>query len=406
MLEQLNTTLTQLVQTVRPAVVSIEARTSLRIPGIEIRASSGGHRDVVTQYLQKIQKDLKSPNIPWLPGRTGTGFLLQGGHVVTTYDVVARTAPMLFVFLDSRTADRRALLSSQPVPPEALSIILDDGTRLRATRVHADPQANVAVVKVDVPPEKGLRWGDSSRVVPGNLVLTIGNQEGFSHSAALGMVAGVRRSGTSSGRRYDNLIQFQGAVGAGGSGSPLLNLQGEVIGMVIAVPANTPVLMTSRVKEGTPLQTPPPVSLADAIQSPLSIRHPLPGGMSNMGFAIPSSDLHNIVERLQKNASLPRPGWIGIQPGLSAGAAVSLLRVYKDQPADRAGIRPGDQIIAINGTPTRSLEDVRQALQRVFAGQTIRLELKRGTMSLSRTLVARPKPSDEELDALTFYEKR
>lgn len=412
LLEQLDAALTQLVQKVRPAVVSIEAR--FPVPGMsgEVQRLADRDRDMVAQYLQKIQKGLNSPGNRWLPGRTGTGFLLQEGYVVTTYDVVARTPVALNVVPGPGTTGRQSLRVTQPVPPEALSIILEDGTRLKATRVHADPQANVAVMKVDTPPEKGLRWGDPSQVVPGNLILTIGNQGGFSHSATLGMIAGVRRSGTSSGRRHDNLIQFQGVVGAGGSGSPLFNLRGEVIGMVIAVPANTPALpssLTLWLRDGIlshRSRQSPPVSLADTVQSALSMLHPFAGGMSNLGFAVPSSDLRSIVERLQKNASLPRPGWIGIQPGPPVGAAVPLLRVYRDQPADRAGIRPGDWIIAIDGTPIRSLEDVRQALQHVFAGQTIRLELKRGTMSLSRTLVAQPKPSAEELSMLTFYEKR
>src|SRR5262249_52218167 len=104
---------------------------------------------------------------------------------------------------------------------------------------NSDKSSNVAVLKVDgVDLKLGLNWGDSSHISPGSLALTIGNQAGFRNSVCLGLISGMGRAGRSAGRRYNNLIQFQRPVSGAGSGGPLLNVRGEVIGMIVAAPAD------------------------------------------------------------------------------------------------------------------------------------------------------------------------
>jgi S1-C subfamily serine protease len=150
------------------------------------------------------------------PPRSGTGFSIGEGFIVTTADV-----------LDGM---------SNPV------VITDGGEKIRASVIAIDTELNVGMVKLaaqaDIP---ALILGDSTKVMPGCFAISIGNQHGNANAVALNLVAGIRTEATYSGDHfYPSLIQFSGTVGAGTSGAPLVNSHGEVIGIVAGVPQAEP----------------------------------------------------------------------------------------------------------------------------------------------------------------------
>ena len=205
LLTQLDDALTEIVQRTRPSIVLLEGvfmPTGNSLPSIENLLPLG------------LLPGLPDPETVGLRV-TGCGFIMRGGFVVTTAEVAVRIQEPL--------------------------VTMWDGRRARAYLIKHDMGSNIAVFRVDgISPELGVTWGSSEKVSSGNLAIMIGNQAGYTHSASLGMIAGTGRMGRSGELRYSNLIQFQGTVGAGNSGSPLFNARGELIGMIVATPASAP----------------------------------------------------------------------------------------------------------------------------------------------------------------------
>ena len=146
--------------------------------------------------------------------KSGSGFSIGEGYIVTTADVVQ--------------------WMTNPI------VTTDDGRQMRATLIAIDHELNIGLIRVIMPvPLPALKLGDSASVVPGHFAISIGNQSGQVNSVALSMVSGIRGQGlTSSTHFYPNLLQIDGTIGAGTSGAPVLNVRGEVIGMVAAALSN------------------------------------------------------------------------------------------------------------------------------------------------------------------------
>lgn len=400
-LEQLENAMVGLVKGAEQAVVSIE----VRVVPLNNAVRPGLPEDP-EKLAQELMKDgMDDIAIALGRPRIGSGFLVRGGFVVTTYEVVAG-------------------MQEPPI------VILCDGRRVKAEKTNFDKNANVAVLKVNIDPNIGLNWGDSRKLTAGNLALTIGNQAGFANSASLGLIAGVNRSGVSGPIRYKSLIQFQGVIGNGGSGSPLLNMRGEVIGMVVATPAGNPVQRVAAPNPPERVATRGAVR-AKQLRDAANDKQPEPdpeeqsepqrgqppampragifvfGGLSNTGFAIPAHIVETVVRSLRENVPLPVPGWMGVliedAAGEDEGKGVVLTRIYIGKPADRAGILRGDLVIAVNGKPVHSREDMKAILPNILSGQAVRLVLKRGKMTLTRTLVTEPKPSQEVIDTSPYH---
>jgi S1-C subfamily serine protease len=151
---------------------------------------------------------------PTNPLKSGTGFSIGKGYILTTADV----------------ADGM----------KSPTVVTDDGTRIKAQLVGVDMDMNVGLLKLqdnlDLP---ALKLGVSSTVKPGSFAISIGNQSGEDNSVALTLVGGLRTEGLYSGSHfYPGMIQIAGTVGAGSSGAPLLDADGDVIGVIAAIPAD------------------------------------------------------------------------------------------------------------------------------------------------------------------------
>ncbi len=212
-----------------------------------------------------------------------------------------------------------------------LEVIFSDGTTRDAQLVGADPATDLAVVKVDGDLPGAAQFGDSSKLEPGQSVVAIGSALGeFTNTVTTGIVSGLHRDlPEQEGVTLEDMIQTDAAINPGNSGGPLLNLQGQVIGI------NTVVIRRSG-------------------QSPNSSA-PTEG----LGFAIPSNVARIVGERLIADGRIarPDPGVMTemVTPGLVAekdlqvqqGALV--VGVVRGGPAETAGIQVDDVIVAVDG---------------------------------------------------------
>jgi serine protease Do len=222
---------------------------------------------------------------------------------------------------------------------DKIVVSLSDGTQLPAKLLGTDDLTDIAVVKVAAPrPLPAVTWGDSRALEVGDWVIAAGNPFGLGGSVSAGIVS-ARGRDLGVGLQ-DDFIQIDAPINPGNSGGPLFNSEGEVVGI------NT------------------------AIFSPT-------GSSVGIGFAIPSAVAREIVARLRANGHIDR-GWIGVrladvEATARSGAAAGVAAVERNSPAARAGIRPGDLIVAANGQPTESARAVIRVVAGTPPGQKVQL---------------------------------
>jgi S1-C subfamily serine protease len=341
-------TLVGLYERVNPAVVNIRVKTSL----------AGG---------QNLPENLPE-NHPFFGPQfgQGSGFVYDlEGHIITNNHVVGSA--------------------------EQITVVFADGSEEDATLVGADPDSDLAVIKVDVPAERltAVPIGDSDSLKVGQYVIAIGNPFGLDGSMTSGIISGLSRTlpadiRTASGNRFSipNIIQTDAAINPGNSGGPLINLLGEVIGVNTAIATND-------------------------------------GNFSGVGYAVPAATVLRVVPQLIAQGEIRHP-WIGISGremnrtlaeamALDAGQrGVLVVETIADGPAAKAGVRGsteqvtidgmpvgigGDIIVAINDQPITVFDTLLSYIvQRTAVGETVTLTVLRNgeLLDLPVTLEARP----------------
>ncbi len=310
--------------------------------------------------------------------RTGSGFSIGEGYIVTTGDV--------------------ALSLRNPV------VVTDNGTRMKARLVGSNPDLNIGLLRLTATGNAipSLKLGDSASVRAGHFAVSMGNQAGQSNSVALMLVGNVRNEGTYSGKQfYPSLIQIAGTVGAGASGAPLVNVKGEVIGMMAAIPVSNPEWNTATLPpmklEGRELggdNAPPTVKLPydpNRLDSVFTFVRP-EVSVTSAGFAIPINQIKPIIDELRLEKPIAR-GWLGIAPEdvsrivdkgngiIDTEVVVRVLGVYPDSPAMSAGVQPGDVLVNLDGKPIRNAATIRQTSLRIRKGDTVSFTVRRGKES-------------------------
>jgi S1-C subfamily serine protease len=248
---------------------------------------------------------------------------------------------------------------------QRLEVTLADGRTLPAELVGEDPATDLAVVRVQGSGLPVAELGDSDRLRVGQLVIAIGNPYGFQASVTTGVLSALGRSLRSqTGRLIENVIQTDAALNPGNSGGPLVDSRALVIGVNTAIIA----------------------------------------GAQGMSFAIPSNTARWVAGLLIKEGRVrraflgitaelrPVPGRIAREQGLTRGVGISVLQVTPGGPADRAGIRPGDLLVSVDGLPLEGIDDLHRFLSRAAIGATVTVGVVREgrLLTLPVTLGAEP----------------
>ena len=254
------------------------------------------------------------------------------------------------------------ILTNSHVVHEAkeIAVNLFDGREFRAQLVGDDPDTDLAVIRIDVPQLKHVRLADSEKLRVGQIVIAIGNPLGFQASVTAGVISALGRSMYSqSGRLIDNIIQTDAALNPGNSGGPLVKSAGEVFGVntamirpaqgiCFAIASNTARLVAGwLIRDGR-------------------IRR------SYIGVAGQNVPLHRRVIRFY---NLP----------LETGVLV--VSVEKDSPAQRAGLREGDVLIAFNERPIGTIHDLHKMLVGEQIGVPAKLLIIRHTEKLELSIL-------------------
>lgn len=254
---------------------------------------------------------------------------------------------------------------------QRLRVIFQNGTQRDAQLVGADPLTDLAVLKVDGDLPGTASFGDSTKLEPGQPVVAIGSALGeFTNTVTTGVISGLHRTLTSqNGESLEDMIQTDAAINPGNSGGPLLNLQGQIIGINTAAVRQSG--QGSNVAEG-------------------------------LGFAIPANLAKAITDRLIADGRVLRPGLgvttapvtpgLAVQQGLPVQQGALVKQVASGGPSATAGIQVGDVIVAIDGKPVNQETNLAFLLLAYRPGDQITVIIARGQQRLSTrvTLVAGP----------------
>lgn len=235
-----------------------------------------------------------------------------------------------------------------------IRVTLQDGRVLVADLVGDDPDTDLAVVRVTADHLVAARFGDSSRLRPGQLVIAIGNPFGFQHTVTAGVVSALGRAlRARTVRLMENLIQTDAALNPGNSGGPLVTSDGLVVGV------NTAVILG-----GQGIAFAVPINTARLVISSL-----LKDGRvrrSHLGIAA-------------QDATLPRA--LARDLGLTQERAVAIASVRPGSPAAHAGLEAGDIILGLNDLPVTGVDDLHRLLTDERIGQRMPVRvLRRGAM--------------------------
>ncbi len=311
--------------------------------------------EIITR-LRQIADELEVLAERVSPG-SGSGIVFdQAGHILTNSHVVAGRSE--------------------------IRVTLPDEREYEATVVGTDSSSDLAVVKIDAAELHPLAFGDSDRVEVGDWVIAVGAPFGLSQSVTHGIISATGRNDVIPRRGiiYQNFLQTDAAINPGNSGGPLLNLQGQVIGVNTAIATN--------------------------------------GDSYNAGiaFTIPSNMAVKIANQLKERGEVAR-GWLGITMGELTAAdreifgiegrrGVLVDAVLERTPADEAGLLVEDVILSVNGKSVENMAELRGFIADIFPGESAKFGLLRDEEQTEITVKLGRRPRDDEEFAATAARRR
>ncbi len=311
----------ELAKQARPGVVNIQTEKVIKGGGRVYKhffgQPFGGNQNQLDEFLapffNQMPQDRKESSL-------GSGFIISDdGYIVTNNHVI-------------KDADQ-------------VKVILHDKTEYEATIIGTDPMTDLALIKIKAENLMPLKFGSSSNAEVGSWVVAIGSPFGLEQTVTAGIVSAKGRI-LGSGP-YDDFIQTDASINPGNSGGPLLNLDGEVIGINTAI-----------VRSG-----------------------------QGIGFAIPSDLATGIIDQLTEQKTVSR-GWLGVAIqnvteelakyyGIKETKGVYIAKVFEGDPADKAGIKVGDVIFLINDKPIDSSRDLTLTIGSASVGEIVNVKLIR-----------------------------
>ncbi|WP_035853460.1 Do family serine endopeptidase [Deefgea rivuli] len=204
---------------------------------------------------------------------------------------------------------------------DEIQVALADGRRAMARLVGSDPETDLAVIKIELENLPAIQFADLEKIAIGDVVLAIGNPFGVGQTVTMGIISALGRSELGI-NTFENFIQTDAAINPGNSGGALVDARGNLLGINTAIYSKT-------------------------------------GGSLGIGFAIPATTVKQVMEAIIKDGGVTR-GWLGIEvqditPDLAASYRLASTKgaliagVVRNGPAAKAGIRPGDILLQIDG---------------------------------------------------------
>ena len=274
---------------------------------------------------------------------------------------------------------RGYILTNQHVIDEAdkLTVVLPDGREFKGEVKGQDGRSDLAIVKINAVNLPVANLGDSDSLKIGQWVVAIGNPFGFSMqnpepTVTTGVISALHRTLgriLSRNRDYNDLIQTDAAINPGNSGGPLVNLKGEIVGINVAI------FSTS-------------------------------GGNQGIGFAIPSNNAKRIISRLIEGKKV-QYGWLGISVQdlsddlvkyfkLSGKNGALVIKVLKDSPAEKSGIKANDVIIQFDNTPVNTVKELLSAVNKAEVGKKVKISFIRDKKNITLDVTVEERPADQD----------
>ncbi|TMH39665.1 MAG: Do family serine endopeptidase [Betaproteobacteria bacterium] len=342
----------------------VELRQAASSAGLPARAAS--YSDAVRKAVPSVvniftSKEIKTPRHPFLddplfrhffgdrleeePQRAaslGSGVIVSPkGYILTNHHVV-------------EAADE-------------IEVALIDGKKLKAKAVGSDPETDIAVLQVEGGPVPAITFGDADALRVGDVVLAIGNPFGVGQTVTMGIVSALGRSQLGI-NTFENFIQTDAAINPGNSGGALIDSAGNLVGI------NTAIYSRS-------------------------------GGSLGIGFAIPASSAKNVMEQIIQTGGVTR-GWIGVEAReitpemgesfrLGATTGVLIEGVLRGGPAERAGLKPGDILVAIEGKPVKDPNAMLNLVAALVPGKPASIKLRRDNKDVDVQVAVGKRPTQQ-----------
>ena len=250
---------------------------------------------------------------------------------------------------------------------DEIEVALADNRRAKAKVIGTDPETDLAVIKIDLPKLPAITFGQSDQAQVGDLVLAIGNPFGVGQTVTFGIISALSRNRLGI-NTFENFIQTDAAINPGNSGGALVDINGNMIGINTAIYSRTP------------------------------------GGASlGIGFAIPAATAKQVLDQLVQTGTVTR-GWIGVAvQEVSAELAESLklpstrgtliTEVFSATPAEQAGMKTGDVLVAVDGKPVVDSASMLTLISAIAPGSAATLKVLRAQkeLELKVTVGKRPK---------------
>ena len=342
----------------------VELRQAAPSPSLPARAAS--YSDAVRKAVPSVvniftSKEIKTPRHPFLddplfrhffgdrleeePQRAaslGSGVIVSPkGYILTNHHVV-------------EAADE-------------IEVALIDGKKLKAKAVGSDPETDIAVLQVEGGPVPAITFGDADALRVGDVVLAIGNPFGVGQTVTMGIVSALGRSQLGI-NTFENFIQTDAAINPGNSGGALIDSAGNLVGI------NTAIYSRS-------------------------------GGSLGIGFAIPASSAKNVMEQIIQTGGVTR-GWIGVEareitPEMGESLRLGTLNgvliegVLRGGPAERAGLKPGDVLVAIEGKPVKDPNAMLNLVAALVPGKPASIRLRRDNKDVDIQVAVGKRPTQQ-----------
>jgi serine protease DegQ len=249
---------------------------------------------------------------------------------------------------------------------DQIEIALADSRKVPARVVGADPETDLAVLKVDLQKLPSITFGRAEQLRVGDIVLAIGNPFGIGQTVTQGIVSGLGRSHLGI-TVFENFIQTDAAINPGNSGGALVDASGNLVGINTAIYSQT-------------------------------------GGSMGIGYAIPATTARQVMEQIIQKGAVTR-GWIGVGVQditqevadsfkLPAPGGVLITQVERGGPADKGGMKPGDILRSVNGSAVADSTRMLNLISSLQPGDEAKLKVTRNQAEneLSVTIGRRPRP--------------